>query len=524
MPKGTRPALLIPLSFVLAWIFDHFFWGRDIGLSYPVFIALILMIGFWMANQAGFKPARASLWLLLPIALLSLASVFRAEPLTLLTSRLMGLVLLAVFALSFRGGQWVQYGFADYIAKLFLLVPEGLGLLGQNRPAPEKKSNSRFSLRSLAPMVRGLLFVLPILLFLSVLLSSADPYFADLMGSLFFDLQNVPEYAVRGLILLGVAFVLAGVYLFAFTKSYRQELLGSKKPLVSPLLGFGEVATMLISINLLFAAFVFVQFRYFFGGVANVVNGPNGFTYAEYARRGFFELVVVAVVALFLFIALSSISRRQPGKQQAWFSGLGVALFVLVAVILVSAFERLLLLEEAYGFTRLRTYPHIFMIWLGILLLAVVILETLRRHRAFALAVLLAVLGFTFTLPLLNVDAFIVNINVRKAQSGAELDHDYLSSLSDDAVPPLVSAFKSASASGDAELSTQIAVALACHFVNNSQDTSLPWQSWTWSNQIALQEWEQVQTAVAFPVTKLLLDSVLVDGVKFTCESSFFLD
>ena len=96
-------------------------------------------------------------------------------------------------------------------------------------------------------------------------------------------------------------------------------------------------------------------------------------------------------------------------KQRRTFSGLGIGLVVLVAVILVSAFQRLLLYEEVYGFTRLRTYSHIFMIWVGVLLAVVVILEFIKRQRAFALASLFAAIGFVLTLNIINVDGLIIN-------------------------------------------------------------------------------------------------------------------
>ena len=68
--------------------------------------------------------------------------------------------------------------------------------------------------------------------------------------------------------------------------------------------------------------------------------------------------------------------------------------------MLVSAFQRLVLYEAAYGFSRLRTYTHVFMIWLGLLLVAAIILEILRRERAVALAAAVASLGFAISLPI----------------------------------------------------------------------------------------------------------------------------
>jgi len=500
MAKVLRPRLLFLLALVLAWLFDYFFWGKNVGVSFPLFIVLLIATGMWLAGQAKLRPAPAALWLLVPIVALSLVSVLRADPFTLLTSWLSALILLCVFALSFLGGRWPHYGFADYIVNLLTFIPRGLGLLRQQGKKAGRVQGEQSFLRSMAPVARGLLLALPLLWFLTLLLSSADPFFAEWMDSLFFNLENAPEYMLRGLIILGLAYVFSATYLYAFNHSKDEALLGEKKPLLAPLLGFPEAATMLASVNLLLASFVVAQFRYFFGGLSNILEGPGGFTFAEYARRGFAELVIVALTVLVFFILLSSISKRKSGRQQNWFSGLGVGLFLWVTVILVSAFERLLLLEEAYGFTRFRTYPHIFMIWLGILLLAVVILETLQRQRAFALAVLLAALGFALSLPLLNVDAFIARTNVERASSGGDLDHLYLASLSDDAVPVLVSAFQAATERGDALLANQLTVALACHFAGFPPNPTPSWQAWSWAKALAQDQWRLFTASLDVPI------------------------
>lgn len=483
MAKIVRPILVLPICLILGWLSDLLFWGKPVGISFPIFVFLLLVGGFWMARRAGLKPSRTTLWLLVPILFLASVSALRAEPFTIFTTRLVTVLLLGLFSLSFLSAEWTRYGFIDYVAKLLGLVPLGLGSWIESRPKQLAKARNSFWSRT-APILRGLLFALPLLLFLGFLLSSADPYFGDWMGSLFVDFQNLPEYIVRLLIVLLVAYILLAAYMFAFNRSRKQKLIGANGAAISIGLGWGEAITVLSAVIVLFAAFVAIQFRYFFGGLANVVQGPAGFTFAEYARRGFGELVVVAVTALGLFIILSAITKRTKGSQQSWFSGLGITLFALVAVILASAFERLLLLEEAYGFTRLRTYPHVFMVWLGILLLAVVLLEAFGRQRAFALATMLAIVGFTATLPILNVDAFIASTNIQRATLRQPLDAQYLASLSSDAIPVMLANYED-------EPTSNLQNALACYKKLNTQATKA-WQGWNLSAVLADQQLEGV--------------------------------
>jgi hypothetical protein len=158
------------------------------------------------------------------------------------------------------------------------------------------------------------------------------------------------------------------------------------------------------------------------------------------------------------------------------------------------------LYEIAYGFSRLRTYTHVFMIWLGLLLVTVAILEILRRERAVGLSMVLASLGFVISLSLLNVDAFIVKENIQRelrgtaekpaTQRGVDLDAQYFVGLSDDAIPPLVSAFHSESL--PVAVKEKIGAALVCKQYEHKQDqTGYSWQSFhfsRWKADVALKQ------------------------------------
>ena len=156
----------------------------------------------------------------------------------------------------------------------------------------------------------------------------------------------------------------------------------------------------------------------------------------------------------------------------------------MLAVILVSAFQRLLIYEQAYGFTRLRTVTHIFMVWLGILLVFLVIIELWGRLRYFALAVLVVVLGFGFTLNILNIDAFIVRQNVTRSLDGAELDIEYLLTLSNDSIPTLSKIY--ADPALPTGLKNDLGSILACREKLLSTMDPIPWQSFHFSDYIAM--------------------------------------
>jgi hypothetical protein len=244
------------------------------------------------------------------------------------------------------------------------------------------------------------------------------------------------------------------------------------------------------SVVALFIAFVVIQFQYFFGGQANI--NIEGYTFSEYARKGFGELVAVAFFSLLMLLSLGAITRRETDTQRKSFSILGVTLVGLVIVMLFSAFQRLGLYEFAYGFSRLRTYTHVFMIWLGLLLTAVAILEVLRRERSIGLVMVIAAIGFVVSLSVMNVDGFIVKHNIQReidglvdgdlTQGRASLDNQYFLDLSDDAVPALVNGFTNDALPKDTR--EKIGAALVCKRYDRQSDV-YPWQSFQLSRVFA---------------------------------------
>ena len=251
----------------------------------------------------------------------------------------------------------------------------------------------------------------------------------------------------------------------------------------------------------------------------------DSYDIAGYARQVFGELVFVAFFSLLLFMALSSLTRRETALQRRVFSFLGVALGMLVGVILISAFQRLLLYEGEYGFTRLRTYPHVFMIWLGVTLGAFVVLELVGKTRAFGLVLLLTMLGFGLTLGLLNVDRLIAEQNIARAQQGAELDLDYLLLLSFDSTPALIDLYNAADLSPDLRL--QVGAVLACQSAELYHE--LETRTWTgfhlstWRAQRVLKPIEDQLNE--YQVTERYdRFNVVLDGVRYPCEGRWVLD
>jgi hypothetical protein len=200
--------------------------------------------------------------------------------------------------------------------------------------------------------------------------------------------------------------------------------------------GLIESGMVLGSVDLLFAAFVLVQFAYFFGGQTNI--SVEGLTFAEYARRGFFELVTVSVIVLGLALLLDSITVRATPAQHTVFRVLAIVLIGLTTIMLVSAWQRMSLYESEYGFTHLRLYTHLFMLWMGVLFVFFLLSLFRVREHIFSLGIMVFLIGYLVTLNGVNPDYTIARLNVERYRAGHELDFVYLNTLSADMIPALV--------------------------------------------------------------------------------------
>ncbi len=208
-------------------------------------------------------------------------------------------------------------------------------------------------------------------------------------------------------------------------------------------LGAVEVGVVLGLLNVLFACFVAVQFRYFFGGAARVMSITE-LTYAEYARRGFFELTWVAGLVLPLLLGAHALLRKDSPAAGRIFRSLAGAQIALLFVIMASAVARMRLYQNEYGLTELRLYTTAFMLWLGLVFVwfAWTVLVRGARER-FACGALVAAFVTTGLLHFANPDAYIVRANAAHARAGRSFDAAYAASLSADAVPALLSALPS---------------------------------------------------------------------------------
>jgi len=419
---------IFSISVLLGILFDYFFFDKGLGIAFPLYIFLIVFGLFGISYVYRKKISKDALLLLIPLFFFSIMIAVRSSELLTFLNVVACIYLLLLIADLCFDKKISDYLIRDYIVVLFtpfkFITPFFKSI--SDLFSLKKKDKDK---KVLSQIVRGILISIPFLIIFILLFSSADLVFQKYMSDLV-SINIEGETIVRIFLVLLVSCIFVGAYSYIF--NVKKKLIDDKGRRLS--IGDIESYILLGSVNLLFLIFISVQITYLFGGQSNISS--LGFTYAQYARRGFFELIGVAVISFFLLLGLDKYIKREKGNDLRIFKVLSSLLAVEVVVIMVSAFTRLLLYEDAYGFTTLRLYSHVFIIFLTIIF-ALLIYKVLknRKESNFSLAVFLSAILFLVGMNILNPDMFIAQKNIQRFNDGKELDVYYLTTLSDDAVP-----------------------------------------------------------------------------------------
>ncbi len=508
MPKPAARTILL-LALGIGMLVDVVIPGNAAGVNAALVVAALLAASAAVAGRDGLRrvdPVDA--WI--PVAAIGFAAMpaIRADS-WLVAADLMLAALLGAAAGACLGGARITRGLVAAVLRTGVALVTGavtgaVSVVAALRPrrapatAPGDAGGDAVSeppsrrlppwVVGLLPVLRGLLIALPVLALFALLFASADAVFAELARTALawrvdLDLTTVVD---RTAWVTVVAWGTAG--LLALAAGLLPELIPGRAPggvgpdgarvpvdgpppppwwtnrslgaasvteLRQPLrLGSVEAATVLALVAALFAAFVVLQLAYLFGGRDTMAVA--GLTYAEYARRGFFELVAVAVLAGMLVVALDLVVAVR-GRAQLVAS---LALLALTAIVLLSAFVRLRLYQDMYGWTELRFVVLVAIGWLAVALVATAVLLLGRMTRwtlhVLGVMVLLTVAGMNLVGP----QVFVADRNLERTLNPAivpaggrtGLDGSYLGSLGDEAVPAVVAAYGALPAAARAEL------------------------------------------------------------------------
>ncbi len=292
-------------------------------------------------------------------------------------------------------------------------------------------SNSNGNKKSIGKIMFGLLCALPVLVIIVPLLLSDDA-FSGMMSSIFVGLGN------SVLIVFKIVF---GVGLSILVVSYGLSLKFGRfsNAKESNLVGIDNtyIISFLSAISVCYLLYLFSQLAYFF----SAFNGflPNqDITYSEYARKGFFEMCIIAVINLTLVFLSMLFSKKQGGKVCVGIRVMTTFIAIFTLIIIATAISKMVLYIGEYGMTVLRITTSAFMIFLAVAFLSV-ILRIYIKNINIAKTVLVTAGIIILLLGTVNVNGVCAeyNYDAYKSKKLQNINAEDMYKLGDDGIPYL---------------------------------------------------------------------------------------
>ncbi len=386
--KGLNQIMsLLYLGLGYAFIYLWSSWTPEWGLTLFTFAYVLIVLGYCYGSSR--KPVRESwFWLAvmlaiaIPMNFYMTFSIFQALALMMAaaywtlsvggslldqgkTSNLIVFDLWNVFA---------QVPFRNFTAQIRVWFPEK-----ENGPE-ESIGQKKTQIGGLLAVLLGLVLVIPVLCIILPLLSRADAGFAAAAEGLTVYLQrHFLAVLIRLMFAIPVSLYLFGLVYGSLYKIHTADIKAEeirKMSVQVKRLPQVTVCTVLLVICLVYGFFMGIQGNYLFSAIAGKL--PEKFTYAEYARKGFFELCQIGIWTLGILFLANTFAGQNNRAAKA-LKGCNVLLAGETLLLLVTAASKMLLYIRTYGLTINRILPMVFMIWMGMVLISFI----LRQWKQF---------------------------------------------------------------------------------------------------------------------------------------------
>ena len=297
-----------------------------------------------------------------------------------------------------------------------------------------KQSKGNSAWKNAGYILGGLLIALPLTCVVATLLCQADENMSALLGN-FLKIPPeellilVPELMFGILIGCGIYSsmynaVHKGIFMDDETYEKRAESLRR----IPNLMLYAAVTPVCV----LYILYVISQINYFMGGFMGRL--AEGYTYAEYARKGFFELCWVCCINLAVIAGMEFCARMTGSVKPLMLKIYSIFLSFCSLFLAGTAIAKMFLYIRYYGMTRMRIYTT----WFMFLLVLGFIILILRQFRYSLNIGKAGYIIFTIMFGLLvfsRPDEWITRYNANQYLAGnlEEFDIKVIHQMSDDA-------------------------------------------------------------------------------------------
>ena len=424
------------LSLLFGVIKTFLMYRNPAAITFPVFVGLVYGMAVLVCKRLRVPVKTGSLLIMGASLLLGVATCLTGSRMLNAMNRVAVFMLFCVFILHqcYNDRAW---NIGKYMGSILMYLLQTLVFVWCpfSHAIQFLKSIKSRKYKNVVWVAAGLGAAIPMVILLAILLASADMVFQSMLDEIIEQFLN--PFTVFTMVVETAA---AALCMYCMVCSaYAREIPEESKSLRNgePILAISFMGM----IGLVYLVFCAIQVMYLFLGKGTL---PEGMTYADYARQGFFQLLFVAFLNLVMVLLCLKYFRGN-----VILNGVLLLISICTYVMIASAVYRMALYVQQYQLTRLRILVLWFLALLVVLMAGVVILIFKNQFPLFRYC-LAVVTVFYIGLAFARPDYQIARYNLTHGDRGAQIQEGYLSLLSVDAAPAV------ASLAEDQEAKTQL--------------------------------------------------------------------
>ena len=284
------------------------------------------------------------------------------------------------------------FSFPIYFYKIF-------GMTGSDKKEG-KKQKAGSILLGLGISALLLVVIIPLML-------GADVLFKELIGQMF-TFDNIGDWI--GKVIVAAITALAGfgfIYIITERKDTPKPMLPVKsRPAGAPV----TVMTVLGVIAAVFIVFAAIQFRYLFFNTGGL---PKGYTYTEYAVKGFWEQFVLTLINIVIILTSMHTTKDTEGSSKKTVNIQLVVLTAINAYLLIAAAYKMNLYQQNYGFTFLRCLVYLILLF-ELIMLGFMAVKVFKRDFPLLKVAVYMTAAYFAVVAMMNLESFSLKQNIKQ--------------------------------------------------------------------------------------------------------------
>lgn len=358
----------IALAYPLAYLYLRLIWRYD-GSSFAWIAPTVFCVLFTAFNEIVLRgrkdrsDKRAYFWYAIMIITAATSSIAPSMGLSMLAIHLGAVYSVLISNDILVEKQTGSLIWLDLLCGFFVKTFPNMGAFVSDRKEIsdiEAGGNSPAKKRSMTWII-PVAVLLPFFFISMALLSSINATFGNIIEKVFdaviriIDPNRIFGIVVRMLLAIPVCVFLYGLISSSAKSNGESERFAGQKcrERSEKRRTVSSIVTGIVtgSFVMMYILFFVVEFRYIFSGFMGRL--PEGFNVVDYARRGFFELVGVMAINMFVYVIVNGYEKRTEGKKNV--SGyMMIALMVESILFAVVSLSKLLMYFNMFGYTPKR--------------------------------------------------------------------------------------------------------------------------------------------------------------------------